>query len=126
MPQLDLGIYFFEFFFNFIFFWSLYFFNAKFIFPIINKSIKLREYKLKKFDLSIFKVNFNFLIDYTNLNKNLFSQFYLILLNTFLIKIKFLNNINLKFYYLKFNSIFSKKYFLNYLNKNFFISVLLK
>lgn len=126
MPQLDLGIYFFEFFFNFIFFWGLYFFNGKFLFPLINKSIKLREYKLKKFDLIIFKLNFNFLINYINLNKNLINQFNFYILNIFLIKIKFLNNIKLKFYYLKFNILFSKKIFLNFLNKNFFINILLK
>ena len=81
MPQLDINIIFIEFFFGFLLFWSLYFYNNKFIFPEINRILKLRQ--LKIFDLKykiVYLQNIYFLYEkinnfqYTiNKNSNLFS-----------------------------------------------------
>ena len=49
MPQLDINIVFIEFFFGFLLFWFLYFYNNKFIFPEINRILKIRQFKV--FDL---------------------------------------------------------------------------
>lgn len=49
MPQLDINIVFIEFFFGFLLFWFLYFYNNKFIFPEINRTLKIRQIKI--FDL---------------------------------------------------------------------------
>ncbi len=46
MPQLDITIIFIEFFFGFLLFWFLYFYNNKFIFPEINRIFKIRQVKI--------------------------------------------------------------------------------
>jgi len=55
MPQLDIGIFFLEVFFNFLCFWFFYFFLLKTIFPKINFSLKVRKSKIKQLNLNFFK-----------------------------------------------------------------------
>lgn len=80
MPQLDLGIFYVEFFLNFIYFWLIYLFLSKNIFPFLNKSIKIRKYKIKKINIFLNFYGSNF--SYLNLNlKNIkfFIDFFLFL-----------------------------------------------
>lgn len=46
MPQLDITIIFIEFSFSFYIFWFLYFYNNKFVFPEINRILKIRQVKI--------------------------------------------------------------------------------
>lgn len=55
MPQLDIGIFFLEVFFNFLCFWFFYFFLLKTIFPKLNFSLKLRKSKIKQLNLNFVK-----------------------------------------------------------------------
>ena len=70
MPQLDINIIFIEFFFGFLLFWFLYFYNNKFIFPEINRTLKIRQIKI--FDLkykSIYLLNLYSLYEKINVFK---------------------------------------------------------
>lgn len=55
MPQLDIGIFFVEVFFNFLCFWFFYFFLLKSIFPKLNFSLKLRKSKIKQLTFNFLK-----------------------------------------------------------------------
>ena len=120
MPQLDLGILFLELVLNFIFFWLIYIYYARYIFPLINKTIKLRKYKLKSIlkRLLLLESNILFIIK-LNLSILLNNNF---LLNKFIILLKSkINNIKIiifsKLYILSLNllkkeSLLNKKYFI--------------
>jgi|688.fasta_scaffold1015920_2 hypothetical protein len=123
MPQLDIGIFFVEFFFNFFCFWLIYLIKAKIIFPSINKSIKLRKYKIKKINnsLNLYFNNLNILNVYLQINKNIFE--FLLIKNLFFyfLKLKIIYFLILKYY----NNLFLKnnnKLFSNFLNKQILIS----
>ena len=120
MPQLDLGILFLELVLNFIFFWLIYIYYARYIFPLINKTIKLRKYKLKSIikRLLLLESNILFIIK-LNLSILLNNNF---LLNKFVVLLKSkINNIKIiifsKLYilglnFLKKESLLNKKYFI--------------
>jgi hypothetical protein len=55
MPQLDIGIFFLEVFFNFLCFWFFYFFLLKTIFPKLNFSLIVRKSKIKQLSLNFIK-----------------------------------------------------------------------
>ena len=92
MPQLDIGIFFFEFFLNFLFFWLIYLIKAKKIFPFLNKSIKLRKYKIKKINnfLDLYLKNFNLLNNYLIKNKIILNFLFLKTFNIYFLKLNFL------------------------------------
>lgn len=123
MPQLDIGIFFVEFFLNFFCFWLIYLLKAKKIFPSLNKSIKLRKYKIKKINnyLSLYFNNFNFLNSYLQNNKIIFESLTLKNLNIYFLKLKFIYFLILKNYN---NSFLSKnsKIFTVFLNKQIFLN----
>lgn len=123
MPQLDIGIYFVEFFLNFFFFWLIYLIKAKKIFPFLNRSIKLRKYKIKKINtfLNLYLNKFNFLNNYFKNNKILIDSFYLKNLNIFFTKLNLIYFIILK----KYNYFFfskNNKLFFTFLNKQILIN----
>ena len=101
MPQLDFGIFFIEFFLNFLCFWFIYIFKAKNIFPLLNKSIKLRKYKVKKIVifLNSFSSKFNYLVIFFKNNENNLNTFYLQNLSSFLEKLDIFNLFVFKFYF---------------------------
>ncbi len=110
MPQLDIGILVFELYLNFIFFWLLYIFLARWILPKIQKTLKLRKFKSKRliFKYYIIKTKINlflYLIKYIFNNKNFFlNKFFSEILTKF-------NLMNLLMY--------MKLYNLNYINLNY-------
>lgn len=55
MPQLDVGIFFVEVFFNFLCFWFFYFFLLKTVFPKLNFSLKVRKNKIKQLNSNFIK-----------------------------------------------------------------------
>lgn len=123
MPQLDIGIFFVEFFFNFFCFWLIYLIKAKIIFPSLNKSLKLRKYKIKKINsfLNLYFNNLNILNDYLKYNKNIFEFFFIKNLFFYFLKLKIIYFLILKFYnklFLKKNS----KLFFSFLNKQILIN----
>lgn len=123
MPQLDIGIFFVEFFFNFFCFWLIYLIKAKKIFPLINKSIKLRKYKIKKINnsLNLYFNNLNTLNNFLKYNKNIFEFLTLKNLNFYFLKLKIVYFLILKNYnnfFLKNNS----KLFSLFLNKQILIN----
>lgn len=123
MPQLDIGIYYLEFFFNFFFFWFIYIIKAKKIFPFLNKTLKLRKYKIKELDIYLnFYINNFFSLNLTiNNYKNIFNLIILKNLNFFFLKIYFSNililkNFNYFFFIKNINNIeyfFKEQFFLN-------------
>lgn len=123
MPQLDIGIYYLEFFFNFFFFWFIYIIKAKKIFPFLNKTLKLRKYKIKELDIYLnFYINNFFSLNLTiNNYKNIFNLIILKNLNFFFFKIYFSNililkNFNYFFFIKNINNIeyfFKEQFFLN-------------
>ncbi len=123
MPQLDIGIFFVEFFLNFFCFWLIYLLKAKKIFPSLNKSIKLRKYKIKKINnfLFLYFNNFNFLNNYLKNNKIIFESLTLKNLNIYFLKLKIIYFLILKNY----NNLFllkNNKFFNNFLNKQVIIN----
>lgn len=123
MPQLDIGIFFVEFVLNFFCFWLIYLLKAKKIFPSLNKSIKLRKYKIKKINnfLFLYFNNFNFLNNYLKNNKIIFESLTLKNLNIYFLKLKIIYFLILKNY----NNLFllkNNKFFNNFLNKQLIIN----
>jgi hypothetical protein len=123
MPQLDIGIFFVEFFLNFFFFWLIYLIKAKKIFPFLNRSIKLRKYKIKKINnfLNLYLNNFNFLNNYLKNNKIILDSLFLKNLNIYFLKLNFIYFIVLKNY----NNFFlnkNNKLFSIFLNKQILIN----
>lgn len=123
MPQLDIGIFFVEFFLNFFFFWLIYLIKAKKIFPFLNRSIKLRKYKIKKINnfLNLYLNNFNFLNNYLKNNKIVLDSLFLKNLNIYFLKLNFIYFIILKNY----NNFFlskNNKLFSIFLNKQILIN----
>ena len=123
MPQLDIGIFFVEFFFNFFCFWLIYLIKAKKIFPSINKSIKLRKYKVKKINnsLNFYFNNLNILNNYLKSNKTIFEFFALKNFYFYFLKLKIIYFLILKNY----NNLFFKnnnKLFSLFLNKQIFLN----
>ena len=123
MPQLDIGIFFVEFVLNFFCFWLIYLLKAKKIFPSLNKSIKLRKYKIKKINnfLFLYFNNFNFLNNYLKNNKIIFESLTLKNLNIYFLKLKIIYFLILKNY----NNLFllkNNKFFNNFLNKQVIIN----
>ncbi len=123
MPQLDLGIFYIEFFLNFFCFWLIYILKAKKIFPFLNKTIKLRKYKIK--ELNIF---LNIYIEsFSNLNlclenyKNIFNIFLLKKINFYFLKLKYIYILFLKNYY-NFFIIKNNKIFYNFIYKQLFLN----
>lgn len=126
MPQLDIGIFFFELMFNFLFFWIFYFFFNKLIFPKINFSLKIRKNKVKNLHWKV--------LNYTNNNKififikqeffksikNLSILFYLNLKKKNLINYYFIK----KFYYI-FILVFNNKKKNNFLKKKISLNFVL-
>ena len=123
MPQLDIGIFFVEFFFNFFCFWLIYLLKAKKIFPSLNKSIKLRKYKIKKINnfLFLYFNNFNFLNNYLKNNKIIFESLTLKNLNVYFFKLKIIYFLILKNYNNSF-LLKNNKFFNNFLNKQVIIN----
>lgn len=123
MPQLDIGIFFVEFVLNFFCFWLIYLLKAKKIFPSLNKSIKLRKYKIKKINnfLFLYFNNFNLLNNYLKNNKIIFESLTLNNLNNYFLKLKIIYFLILKNY----NNLFllkNNKFFNNFLNKQLIIN----
>lgn len=123
MPQLDIGIFFIEFFLNFFFFWLIYLIKAKKIFPFLNRSIKLRKYKIKKINnfLNLYLNNFNFLNNYIKNNKIMLDSLFLKNINIYFIKLNFIYFLILK----KYNNFFlskNKKLFSIFLNKQILLN----
>jgi hypothetical protein len=123
MPQLDIGIFFVEFFLNFFCFWLIYLLKAKKIFPSLNKSIKLRKYKIKKINnfLFLYFNNFNFLNNYLKNNKIIFESLTLKNLNVYFLKLKIIYFLILKNYNNSF-LLKNNKFFNNFLNKQVIIN----
>lgn len=123
MPQLDIGIFFVEFFLNFFCFWLIYLLKAKKIFPSLNKSIKLRKYKIKKINnfLFLYFNNFNFLNDYLKNNKIIFESLTLKNLNVYFLKLKIIYFLILKNYNNSF-LLKNNNFFNNFLNKQIIIN----
>jgi len=123
MPQLDIGIFFVEFFLNFFCFWLIYLLKAKKIFPSLNKSIKLRKYKIKKINnfLFLYFNNFNFLNNYLKNNKIIFESLTLKNLNVYFFKLKIIYFLILKNYNNSF-LLKNNKFFNNFLNKQVIIN----
>lgn len=84
MPQLDVGIFFVEVFFNFLCFWFFYFFLLKSIFPKLNFSLKIRKSKIKQLNLNFLKFK---------KKVKFFFSFKLIQNSSFLLYIFSLNNL---------------------------------
>lgn len=84
MPQLDIGIFFVEVFFNFLCFWFFYFFLLKSIFPKLNFSLKIRRSKIKQLNLNFLKFK---------KKVKFFSSFKLIQSSSFLLYIFSLNDL---------------------------------
>lgn len=104
MPQLDLGIFYIEFFLNFFCFWLIYLLKAKKIFPFLNKTIKLRKYKIKELNILLNKYTENFLNLHISLEnyKNIFNIFIIKIINNYFLKIKYINILFLKNNYIYF------------------------
>ena len=123
MPQLDIGIFFVEFVLNFFCFWFIYLLKVKKIFPSLNKSIKLRKYKIKKINnfLFLYFNNFNFLNNYLKNNKIIFESLTLKNLNVYFFKLKIIYFLILKNYNNSF-LLKNNKFFNNFLNKQVIIN----
>lgn len=106
MPQLDVGIFFVEVFFNFLCFWFFYFFLLKTIFPKINFSLKIRKSKIKQLNLNFikFKKKIKFFFSFKLIENSFF------LLNIFSFKNMQKNILSL--------IIFKNFYFSFFFNKN--------
>ena len=124
MPQLDIGIFFIEFFVNFFFFWIIYLIKAKKIFPFLNKSLKLKKFKIKKINnsinLNLFK--FNFLNDYLKNKKNILNFCFLNKMNIYFFNLSLLYFFILKKYNNLFCSLNNKQISFSFLNKQILIN----
>jgi len=123
MPQLDLGIFYIEFFLNFFCFWLIYLLKAKKIFPFLNKTIKLRKYKIKELNILLNKYTENFLNLHISLEnyKNIFNIYILKILNNYFLKLNNINILFLKNYYNYFYYI-NNKNFIIFVNKQLFLN----
>ncbi len=117
MPQLDLGIFYIEFFLNFFCFWLIYIIKAKKIFPFLNKTIKLRKYKIKELNIFLNKYTENFLNLHLSLEsyKNIFNIFIIKKISNYFLKLNIINILFFKNYYIFF-------YYKNYKNFNTFLN----
>jgi len=123
MPQLDLGISFLEFVVNAFCFWSLYIFKAKKVLPLLNKTLKLRKYKLKIIieKMNSFENNFVFIKNNDKIKKEDINLFYNKLFEELKKKKNLINLVFISKYYNLFinnNLNINNNYLKNFIYKN--------
>lgn len=112
MPQLDLGIYFFQIFSNFFFFWFLYFYIKFFILGKLSNIIKIKNfyYLNNNYTYSLNSIFFNqFELNYYN--SNIWNNFHNF--NLFFNTIKIKNEKLYNLFYLKNIYLFLNFFFIN-------------
>lgn len=124
MPQLDIGIFFLEVFFNFLCFWFFYFFLLKTIFPKINFSLKVRKSKIKQLNLNFskFKKKIKIFSSFKFIENSFFISYIFTLNNT---KKTVLSLIFFKEFYLSFFFNKNKNYIDSFLKNKLGINYLL-
>jgi hypothetical protein len=125
MPQLDIGIFFLEVFFNFLCFWFFYFFLLKTIFPKLNFSLKVRKSKIKQLGLNFikFKRKIKILFSFKLIKDSFFISYIFNLKN---IKKNMLSLVAFKTFYFSFffnkNKFYIDSFLKNKLGINYLLS----